>query len=67
MTEQEYIELLRLRGQEELAKAKAREDEIANCAYCKELAAKGGWGPSHFASPNCRSGRRNHCTCGTCF
>ena len=65
MTEQEYIELLRLHGKE--AVAKARKDEIANCEYCKELAAKGGWGPSHFASPNCQSGRRNHCTCDTCF
>jgi hypothetical protein len=23
--------------------------------------------PNHTASPRCRSGRRNHCTCDTCF
>jgi hypothetical protein len=60
MTEQEYIELLRLQ-------IKARKDEMAACEYCKKIAASGGFGPSHFASPNCQSGRRNHCTCSTCF
>ena len=49
------------------AAAKARQDEIANCKYCQEIKDSGGFGPSHFASPNCRSGRRNHCTCSTCF
>lgn len=23
--------------------------------------------PSHDASPRCESGKRNHCTCDTCF
>jgi hypothetical protein len=62
MTEQEHIELLLLH-----AKAKARQDEIANCKYCQEIKASGGFGPSHFASPNCQSGRRPHCTCDLCF
>ena len=60
MTEQEHIELLRLQ-------AKARQEEIANCKYCQEIKASGGFGPPHFASPNCQSGRRNHCSCDTCF
>jgi hypothetical protein len=65
MTEQEYIELLRLHGKD--AVAKARKDEIANCKYCQEIKERGGFGPSHFASRNCQSGGRNHCTCDTCF
>jgi len=64
MTGQEHIELLRLTAKE--AVDKARQDEIANCEYCKKIAASG-FGPSHFASANCQSGRRNHCTCDTCF
>jgi hypothetical protein len=58
MTEQEHIELLRLA-------AKARQDEIDNCAYCQ--ANKGQMAPRHFASPNCESGKHNHCTCDICF
>jgi hypothetical protein len=54
-------------GKAALQERKAREDEIANCKYCQEIKASGGFGPSHFASPNCRSGRRNHCSCDTCF
>ena len=23
--------------------------------------------PPHTASPNCESGKRNHCTCGVCY
>lgn len=55
---------------EALAKAaadKAQREEIANCEYCKKIAAEGGFGPSHFASPNCQSGRRPHCSCDLCF
>jgi hypothetical protein len=58
MTEQEHIELL-------LVAAKARQDEIANCAYCQ--ANKGQMHPPHFASPFCESGRRNHCSCEVCW
>jgi hypothetical protein len=35
------------------------------CATCLEQSVFGG--PSHEASPRCRSGRRPHCTCDTCF
>lgn len=27
----------------------------------------GAFAPAHEASSSCRSGRRNHCTCDTCF
>lgn len=36
-----------------------------DCMYCVRVAISGG--PSHEASPNCRSGRYKHCTCDTCF
>jgi hypothetical protein len=39
-------------------------DEIT-CAYCAKYA--GQMHPSHNASPMCKSGKRNHCTCDTCF
>lgn len=35
------------------------------CEMCKMI--KGGFGPSHFASTLCRSGKHAHCTCDTCF
>lgn len=34
---------------------------------CEHLYYPEGFQPSHKASPYCRSGRRNHCTCDTCF
>lgn len=38
------------------------------CAYCdREKAAGTTFFPHHNASASCRSGRRNHCTCDTCF
>lgn len=40
-------------------------DEIENCKYCQN--SKGTMHPNHFASSRCESGRRNHCTCDTCF
>lgn len=40
-------------------------DEMTNCSYCQEM--KGKMHPSHFASFNCESGKRNHCTCDACF
>lgn len=36
-----------------------------DCLYCVRVNVGGG--PSHEASPLCRSGRRAHCTCDTCF
>jgi hypothetical protein len=35
------------------------------CTYCEQHWP--GMMPSHTASPRCQSGRRNHCTCDTCF
>lgn len=35
------------------------------CDYCLEVSVFGG--PDHTASIRCRSGRRNHCTCETCW
>lgn len=39
--------------------------EIDACTYCQ--ANKGQMHPPHFASANCQSGRRNHCSCSICF
>lgn len=41
-----------------------------DCAYCAEALAHptlSAFMPSHRASPGCRSGRRPHCTCDTCW
>lgn len=35
------------------------------CRTCLEYSVFGG--PAHTASPRCRSGRRDHCSCSTCF
>ena len=46
-------------------RARAPEGE---CRYCDKLRETGqAFMPLHDASPNCQSGRRNHCTCDTCF
>lgn len=37
-----------------------------SCRTCSEL-AKGKMCPPHDASPRCESGKRNHCSCDTCF
>lgn len=37
----------------------------SDCQQCVYANAHGG--PSHYASPRCRSGKRPHCTCDTCF
>lgn len=42
-----------------------RAEAIANCAYCQKY--KGQMHPDHFASPYCKSGGHNHCTCDACF
>ena len=35
------------------------------CVACD--ADRGQMHPSHDASPNCESGKRNHCSCDACF
>lgn len=66
-------------AKEEESKSRARLDALIkeakdkfgnnkahpDCDYCREVSVFGG--PSHTASSNCRSGRRNHCTCDTCW
>ena len=37
---------------------------VTNCYSCKQ---RSGGGPDHAASERCRSGKRPHCTCDTCF
>lgn len=38
------------------------------CTYCdRERSYNNNFHPSHNASPNCRSGGHNHCSCDTCF
>lgn len=36
-----------------------------DCEYCLEVSVFGG--PDHDPSSGCRSGKRPHCTCDTCF
>ena len=48
-----------------LTEQREREWEIAACTFCQSF--KGKMHPPHFASPNCESGKRNHCTCDICF
>jgi hypothetical protein len=38
---------------------------VAVCPTCIEF--KGLMMPSHYASPNCESGKHNHCSCSICF
>jgi predicted metal-binding protein len=39
---------------------------VEDCNYCK-LYGDSVMMPPHFASAGCKSGGRNHCTCGICF
>lgn len=46
----------------------ARTDRVVGCDYCRRLAlAREDFAPRHTASDRCRSGKRAHCTCDTCF
>jgi hypothetical protein len=51
------------------ADALARRHRVEDCDYCNRLRAEGAssFAPYHDASPRCESGKRNHCTCATCF
>lgn len=41
---------------------------LGECAYCdRERALNNSFHPPHNASRTCCSGRRNHCSCDTCF
>lgn len=41
---------------------------IDGCSYCdNEKAKEETFFPWHFAGAFCQSGRRNHCTCDSCF
>jgi hypothetical protein len=44
---------------------KTRRHKVAGCPSCDR--EKGDFHPSHDASESCESGKRNHCTCDTCF
>lgn len=39
----------------------------ANCEQCKQGIGSTSPGPGHDASPYCRSGKRPHCSCDTCY
>jgi len=39
---------------------------VEGCKACAAI-GKGGFGPPHDASDSCESGKREHCTCDTCF
>jgi hypothetical protein len=42
--------------------------EPGQCDYCdRERAQNNNFHPSHDASDRCRSGKRAHCSCDTCF
>ncbi len=55
--------------QEALRKGRLRHKAApGECAYCdREREARNDFHPSHDASPRCESGRRDHCSCDTCF
>ena len=41
---------------------------VDGCSACDTIkTAPSQFGPRHFASDRCESGKRNHCTCDTCF
>jgi hypothetical protein len=39
-------------------------DRVPGCDSCLN---QGSFGPSHYPSPRCQSGKYPHCTCGACF
>lgn len=41
-----------------------RRHKVDDCAYCQRAEK---YHPYHDPSPACKSGRREHCTCDTCF
>ena len=43
-----------------------RRQWVKDCAYCAEHKPSDFF-PAHDASNNCESGKRDHCTCDTCF
>lgn len=43
-----------------------RKDYVEGCNYCEEHKNDYMF-PPHDASPTCKSGNRDHCTCDTCF
>ena len=43
-----------------------RRSRVEDCTYCAAH-KPGEMMPPHDASPRCESGKRNHCTCDTCF
>lgn len=57
------------RTQDELEERRREmQAERDACDFCRYIQDEhGGFGPPHFANPNCRSGGHNHCTCDTCF
>ncbi len=46
----------------QLAKVPPRTYKVDGCPACEQPGA-----PAHQASEFCRSGRREHCSCDTCF
>ena len=48
------------------AKNPPKVDFVAGCPGCIQR-METGMGPAHYASPRCRSGKRPHCSCDTCF
>lgn len=56
--------------QEKIRRLEASGDLVSDCMGCSEFYAHPfihPFAPAHRASAGCRSGRRNHCTCDTCF
>ena len=40
-------------------------DVVEGCRECAQYQKTGG--PDHYPSEFCRSGKRPHCSCGTCY
>lgn len=44
------------------------KDPDEECKICDTIRKEyGGFGPPHRATAYCRSGKRNHCSCDSCF
>ena len=63
-----YTEINRRQGViDTLARSVGLKPPLGPVAGCKGCESYGEYGPSHWASPLCRSGGRVHCTCDACF
>jgi hypothetical protein len=58
--------------EQQVARLEASGDLVKDCPGCQERYNSASmpadvFAPRHKASTRCQSGKRNHCTCDTCF